>query len=74
MSRVMNHRPDVRPETREKVEPVLRESGFCPYAIAQALSRQRSMCVGLVFPNDEVNASSNPCCAELMRGLPGRHG
>ena len=71
VSRVINHRPDVKPETRERVEQVIRESGFCPNAIAQAVSQQRSMCVGLVFPNDEVNAFSNPYYAELMRGLLG---
>lgn len=69
ISRVINNRPDVNPNTRERVEAIIEELGYYPNAIAQAFSQQKSMSIGLVFPNDESAAFSNPYYAELMRGI-----
>lgn len=69
VSRVINHRPDVNAETREKIEAIIQEYEYCPSAIAQAVSHQRSMMIGLVFPDGETEAFSNPYYAELMQGV-----
>ena len=69
VSRVINKRPDVKPVTKEKVERIIRESGYCPSAIAQAFSKRRSMTIGLVFSDSEADAVSNPYYTELMRGV-----
>lgn len=69
VSRVINNRPDVKPATKERVERIINESGYCPSAIAQAFSKKRSMAIGLVFSDSEVDAVSNPYYTELMRGV-----
>lgn len=48
VSRVINHRPDVAPETREKVHQVIKDLNYRPNAIAQSLSRQKSYLIGVV--------------------------
>ena len=42
ISRVINDRPDVRPETKEKVLQMMRESGFVPNTNARQLKIQQS--------------------------------
>ncbi len=48
ISRVLNKRPDVSPETREHVEGVIREMGYAPNVIARSLSSGRSSTLGVV--------------------------
>ena len=47
ISRVINDRPDVRPETKEHVLEVMREAGFVPNTNARQLKIQQSR--SLVF-------------------------
>ena len=42
ISRVINDRPDVRPETKERVLEVMREAGFVPNTNARQLKIQQS--------------------------------
>ncbi len=48
VSRVMNDRPDVSPETRERVQKVIEELGYQPSALARSLIQQRSYTLGVV--------------------------
>jgi LacI family transcriptional regulator len=48
VSRVMNDRPDVSPETRERVLNVIEEMGYQPSAVARSLIQQRSYTLGVV--------------------------
>lgn len=48
VSRVINNRPDVAPETRERVQRVISRLGYRPNAIARSLIRQRSHTLGVV--------------------------
>jgi LacI family transcriptional regulator len=48
VSRVINDRPDVADETRERVWQVIKELNYQPSAIARSLIRQRSLTVGIV--------------------------
>ena len=48
VSRVMNDRPDVSPETRERVLRVIKEMGYQPSALARSLIQQRSYTLGVV--------------------------
>lgn len=48
VSRVMNDRPDVSPETRKRVQEVIRDLGYRPSALARSLIRQRSHTLGVV--------------------------
>jgi len=48
ISRVINERPDVSPETRRRVQEVIKELGYRPSALARSLIRQRSHTLGVV--------------------------
>jgi LacI family transcriptional regulator len=48
VSRVINDRPDVAPETRERVQHVIKELKYQPSALARSLIQQRSFTLGVV--------------------------
>lgn len=48
VSRVINERPDVAPETRKRVQEVIKELSYRPSAIARSLISQRSHTLGVV--------------------------
>jgi LacI family transcriptional regulator len=49
ISRVINKRPDVSPETRELVETTISEMGYQPSALARSLVQQRSYTLGVIL-------------------------
>jgi LacI family transcriptional regulator len=48
VSRVINERPDVSPETRKRVQDVIEKMDYKPSALARSLIRQRSYTLGVV--------------------------
>ncbi|HTX93191.1 MAG TPA: LacI family DNA-binding transcriptional regulator [Anaerolineales bacterium] len=48
VSRVINDRPDVSPETRERIQQVIAELDYQPSALARSLIQQRSYTLGVV--------------------------
>jgi len=48
VSRVINDRPDVSPETRKRVQEIIDNLGYQPNALARSLIRQRSYTFGVV--------------------------
>lgn len=48
VSRVINDRPDVSPETRQRVQDVIQHMGYQPSALARSLIQQRSFTLGVV--------------------------
>jgi LacI family transcriptional regulator len=48
VSRVINNRPDVSPETRAAVEAAIEEHGFQPSAVARSLVQRRSQMIGVI--------------------------
>jgi len=48
VSRVINHRPDVSPKTKERVQKIIVELGYSPNVIARSLVRGRSNTIGVV--------------------------
>jgi LacI family transcriptional regulator len=48
VSRVINKRPDVSPETRAAVEAAIASVGFQPSAVARSLVQRRSQTIGVV--------------------------
>jgi LacI family transcriptional regulator len=49
VSRVINHRPDVSPETRTLVEATIKEMGYRPSALARSLVQQYSFTLGVII-------------------------
>jgi len=48
VSRVINERPDVSPETRKRVQDVINKLSYQPSALARSLIQQRSYTLGVV--------------------------
>lgn len=48
VSRVVNERPDVAPETRQRVQEVIDRLGYRPNALARSLINRRSHTIGVV--------------------------
>lgn len=48
VSRVINDRPDVSPETRKRVQGIINQLSYRPSAIARSLIYQRSFTIGVV--------------------------
>jgi LacI family transcriptional regulator len=48
VSRVINNRPDVAPETFQRVQQIIAETGYAPNALARSLIRGRSHTLGVV--------------------------
>ncbi|BCX03032.1 MAG: LacI family transcriptional regulator [Candidatus Roseilinea sp.] len=51
VSRILNNKPDVAEETRQRVRAVIEELGFTPHAQAQRLAAGRSRAIALLFPD-----------------------
>jgi LacI family transcriptional regulator len=54
VSRVINYRPDVAEETRQRVWQIIEELNYQPSAIARSLIRQRSFTIGVVTAGLEL--------------------
>lgn len=48
VSRVLNNRPDVAPQTREAVEKAIADMGYQPSALARSLVQQHSYMLGVI--------------------------
>jgi LacI family transcriptional regulator len=48
VSRVLNNRPDVAPETLERIQRVIEETGYSPNMLARSLTQGRSHTIGVV--------------------------
>jgi len=51
VSRIINQSPLVSPDTRDKVEALMREVGYTPDPLARALAFRRSFLIGMVYDN-----------------------
>ena len=64
VSRVMNGSDVVKEATKNKVEEAIKKLGYKPNAIAQGLALQRTTTIGLIFPEESLNATG-----QLVNGL-----
>lgn len=69
VSRVLNNDPNVKPETRARVEAVLREINFQPNLAARSLAARRAGIVGLVIPAGTKEIFSDPYFGILIQGV-----
>lgn len=67
VSRVLNDRPDVARQTRERVWQVIEESGYQPSDIARSLARRHSLALGVVIAGLEYVGPSR-----TLRGIAGQ--
>lgn len=64
VSRVLNDRAELSPDTRERVLHVIRELGYRPNVAARSLLSGRSFTLGLVIPD-----LKNPFCVDIADGV-----
>lgn len=69
VSRVLNHKPDVDPGTRQRILDLIEQLSFQPNAFAKAISLQKSQHIGLIIPHNAEYVFSNPFYTEVMRGV-----
>jgi DNA-binding LacI/PurR family transcriptional regulator len=69
VSRVVNGERNVRPEVRERVEDVIRRTGFRPNAAARSLVSKRTGVIGLVIPSRVHSLFEDPYFAQLIQGI-----
>jgi LacI family transcriptional regulator len=70
VSRIINHSPLVREDTREKVQVLMSELGFVPDPTARALAFRRSFLIGMVYdnPNAEYIVNMLSGALDSLRG------
>ncbi len=64
VSRVLNKKPDVNPQTEIRVKKAIEELGYSPNNVARGLVLKRSNAIGFVVPD-----ITNPSFPELARGV-----
>ncbi|MGC8972433.1 MAG: LacI family DNA-binding transcriptional regulator [bacterium] len=64
VSRVINGKKDVKPETREKVIKAIEELGYVPNSLARSFVLQKTKTIGLV-----ITDITNPFFTTLARGV-----
>jgi LacI family transcriptional regulator len=64
VSRVLNHKPDVDPATRERVLQIVKERGFVPSIAASSLAGGRSRLLGVLVPS-----LTWPLMPNIMQGI-----
>lgn len=69
VSRVVNNSPKVSPETREKVQNAIEESGYKPHAVARSLAKDETGILGLVIPESVSRLFSDPFFAPLIQSI-----
>lgn len=69
VSRVVNGAQNVRPEVRERVETVIRQTGYTPNAAARSLVSKRTGVIGLVIPSRVHSLFEDPYFAQLIQGI-----
>lgn len=69
VSRVINHQPSVRPDVRDRVEEVIRRTGYTPNVAARSLVSGRSGVIGLVIPSRVHSLFEDPYFGRLIQGM-----
>lgn len=69
VSRVLNNKPDVNPETRKLIQAIIEKHGYQPNAGARAMAQNRASNIGLIIPYNTASAFLNPLNVEILRGI-----
>ena len=64
VSRAINNKGDISPQTKKHILSLIDELGYRPSRMAQAMNTQRSYMVGFVIPD-----ITNPFFSEVVRGV-----
>src|SRR5690242_5454442 len=56
-------------KTTERILEIARQLGYAPNPIARSLNTRRTNAIGVLVPQDLVDAFSNPFFGQLARGI-----
>jgi DNA-binding LacI/PurR family transcriptional regulator len=68
VSRVINNKADVAPETRERVRSVIETLNYRPSIVARTLAQNQSRIIGFVMPFDAGYLSEDPHLLQVICG------
>ncbi len=69
VSRVINNYPHVRDEIRERVQRIIRDTGYAPNLSAKSLASKRTGIIGLVIPRTVHAFFTDPYFPRLTEGI-----
>ena len=69
VSRVVNNHPNVSAEVRERVQKIIRETGYKPNIAARSLRSKQSNIIGLVIPEKSHTFFTDPYFSHLIQGI-----
>ncbi len=69
VSRVLNNKPDVNPDTRRRIIELIRKFDYKPNAMATAVSKRRSKTIGLIAPHGTEYIYTNPFYSQVFHGM-----
>ncbi|MGC8765432.1 MAG: LacI family DNA-binding transcriptional regulator [Brevinematia bacterium] len=68
VSRALNNKPDISPETKKRILEVVKELKYYPNIFAKGLVQKKSGTIGIIGPTQGITYD-NPYFAGLMRGI-----
>lgn len=69
VSRVINDQTSVSPDVRQRVQAVIRRTGYSPNVAARSLVSGRSGVIGLVIPSRVHSVFEDPYFSRLIQGI-----
>jgi len=69
VSRVVNNHPNVSEDVRQRVQRVIKDTGYRPNAAARTLASQRSRMIGLIYPKTVSSVFADPYYPRLTQGI-----
>jgi LacI family transcriptional regulator len=69
VSRVINDEKSVRPEVRQRVQAIIKDTGYRPNAAARSLASNRTGVLGLVIPHRVHTLFDDPYFPRLIQGV-----
>jgi LacI family transcriptional regulator len=69
VSRVVNNQPDVHPEVRQRVQQIIRDTGYQPNTAARSLRNKQSDVLALVICNSVDGLFKDPYFSQLTHGI-----
>ena len=69
ISRVINKKPDVHPDTRKKILEIIEENGYHPNLFATGKTSQKINHIGLIIPYTVESIFSNQFFVDVLSGI-----
>jgi len=69
VSRAINNKSDISPETKDKILDIVKKYNYQPSALAQGMKNYKSFTLGVIIPHDIDYVLMNPFYDEILRGI-----